>query len=239
MNKFCGKSKQFLKTKNRPIKEGFKIWKIADHGYVWSWLFYSLKEGTERIGKKTIKFTLNQVEGASQQGTIALASTYAVVLSLAKGLVDFYSQPFTCLLDNLFLNVNVARCLLNLKITCHGTIRQDAQPYPQELKNLKKSDKAMLWDTCTAQVQDGVLCWLWQDNNVVLGLTTAHSLHKPLDTVLKKRKRPWKELYGCLNRAASLRRALANGTCYTTCHRRLQSQHEWGGRGKPPAARGD
>ena len=50
----------------------------------------------------------------------------------------------------------------------------------------------MLWDSCIAKIQDNVLCWLWQDNNAVLGFTTAHSLHKPSNTIIVDRKRPGK-----------------------------------------------
>jgi Transposase IS4 len=39
-----------------------------------------------------------------------------------------------------------------------------------------------------AQVVDSTLCFLWQDNNAVLGLTTAHCLKD--DTIERLRKRP-------------------------------------------------
>jgi len=38
---FSGRSKHTLKMKNKPIKEGFKIWALCDHGYLWDFLFYS------------------------------------------------------------------------------------------------------------------------------------------------------------------------------------------------------
>jgi hypothetical protein len=31
---------------------------------------------------------------------------------------------------------------------------------------------------------------MWQDNNTVLGLTTAHSLHRAEDIIIRDRKRP-------------------------------------------------
>jgi hypothetical protein len=36
---FTGRSKHTLKIKNKPIKEGFKIWAFCDHGYLWDFLF--------------------------------------------------------------------------------------------------------------------------------------------------------------------------------------------------------
>jgi hypothetical protein len=38
---FTGRSKHTLKMKNKPISEGFKIWALCDHGYLWDFLFYS------------------------------------------------------------------------------------------------------------------------------------------------------------------------------------------------------
>ena len=38
---FSGRSIHTLKMKNKPIKEGFKIWALCDHGYLWDFLFYS------------------------------------------------------------------------------------------------------------------------------------------------------------------------------------------------------
>jgi hypothetical protein len=38
---FAGRSKHTLKMKNKPVKEGFKIWALCDRGYLWDFLFYS------------------------------------------------------------------------------------------------------------------------------------------------------------------------------------------------------
>jgi hypothetical protein len=36
-----------------------------------------------------------------------------------------------------------------------------------------------------------ILCFVWQDNNAVLGVTTAYSLHRSKeDTIIRNRKRP-------------------------------------------------
>ncbi|MFL5661999.1 MAG: hypothetical protein ACJ8BW_11720 [Ktedonobacteraceae bacterium] len=36
---FRGRTKHTTKLKNKPIKEGFKVWALAEHGYIWSWLW--------------------------------------------------------------------------------------------------------------------------------------------------------------------------------------------------------
>jgi hypothetical protein len=42
---FAGRSKHTIKMPNKPIKEGFKIWALCDHGYLWDFLFYSRTSG--------------------------------------------------------------------------------------------------------------------------------------------------------------------------------------------------
>jgi len=38
---FSGRSQHTLKIKNKPVSEGFKVWALCDHGYLWDFLFYS------------------------------------------------------------------------------------------------------------------------------------------------------------------------------------------------------
>jgi hypothetical protein len=43
--------------KNKPISEGYKIWVLADYGYVWDWLWHSLQDGPEGIPKTGLTVT--------------------------------------------------------------------------------------------------------------------------------------------------------------------------------------
>jgi hypothetical protein len=36
---FRGRTVHTTKLKNKPIKEGYKNWVLADHGYAWNWLW--------------------------------------------------------------------------------------------------------------------------------------------------------------------------------------------------------
>jgi Transposase IS4 len=91
-------------------------------------------------------------------------------------------------LDNLFLNVNVSQALLALRICCAGTTRKNAQGIPDWLIKLKQHNCGLVWNLTLAEVVDSTLYFLWQDNNAVLGLTTAHCLKN--DTIERLRKRP-------------------------------------------------
>jgi hypothetical protein len=77
---FSGRSEDTVKIKNKPIKEGFKVWVLADQGYVYNWLWFSdhKTRGAEIIGKRDWKFEVDK------NGTTAyFAPTFAVIIYLA------------------------------------------------------------------------------------------------------------------------------------------------------------
>jgi hypothetical protein len=74
---YRGRTDHAIKNKNKPIKEGYKVWVLAEAGYVWSWLWHSGEEGVESIPSKGKKMKMSS-------GEIKLfAPTYALVLVLA------------------------------------------------------------------------------------------------------------------------------------------------------------
>jgi len=44
---FRGRLKYITKLSNKPISEGYKVWALVEYGYIWSWLWYLMEEGTE------------------------------------------------------------------------------------------------------------------------------------------------------------------------------------------------
>jgi hypothetical protein len=186
---FYGRSSDTTKIKNKPIGEGFKLWIEGDHRYVRNWLWHSgdEKKGIESIRKKKRKIP------TAEEAKITLAPTRQVIIALARALHNLGLQhTFYLFLDNLFLDIEVARALLYLDILVAGITRKTAVGLLNELVTLKKQNTALLWDSCVAKIVEGVLCFLWQDNNAVLGMTTAHSLHLESDRVVRTRKRPKK-----------------------------------------------
>jgi len=170
---YHGHTRHTVKAPHKPIKQGFKIWALGDHGYIYNWLWYSRIEGTEATRRSR-----------------TLAETQTLVLNLAHSLPRDLSYTFY--LDNLFTNVPLAKELLKLNIGITGTARKTALGYPKWLVQLKEQgrgkNKALEWGAIRAEVVDDVvLCFAWQDNNTVLGITTAY---KPEDLVLRNRKRP-------------------------------------------------
>jgi hypothetical protein len=81
----------------------------------------------------------------------------------------------------------MAHCLLQLNILCTGTTRKNAAGVPEWLIELKNQNRMLIWDSAFAEVVGKALCFLWQDNNAVLGITTGFSLQQK---VFRERKRP-------------------------------------------------
>ena len=88
---------------------------------------------------------------------------------------------YVVFLDNLFLNVSVAHALLKFDIGCMGTTRKNAEGLPSDLLEAKAANRVLQWNQRVALVVGRTLCFLWQDNNAVLGITTAFSLHREED----------------------------------------------------------
>ena len=177
---FKGRSRDIIKIKNKPINTGYKLWCIGDHGYIWSWLFHSRIQGVESFtkGEKTRwpQQSVNE-KGETIEKSAVLTPTFALILRLASQLPK--QLKFCVYLDNLFLNVPVAQCLLAMGIHCMGTTRKKAIGVPQRLQSYLDNNSELLWDSTIAEIIDGnTLCFLWQDNKPVIAISTAHSLAK-------------------------------------------------------------
>jgi Transposase IS4 len=120
---------------------------------------------------------------------VRLAPNFALVIRLAQRLRQVHSKRVFCVfLDNLFLSINVSHALLALNILCTGTTRKNAYRMPQWLIDLKEHNRGLVWNSMLAESVGYTLCFLWQDNNAVLGMTIAFPLKN--ETVKKLRKRP-------------------------------------------------
>ena len=132
---YRGRTKHTIKIKNKPISEGYKVWILAEAGYVWTWLWHSKIEGPEKLPKDGTRLFHRLIP----QTSIQLAPTFALVLRLAREVHNWYdNRVFTVFLDNLFLNVDVAQALLVLGFLCMGTTRKNVKGIPQQLLDLKE-----------------------------------------------------------------------------------------------------
>ena len=69
-----------------------------------------------------------------------------------------------------------------------GTTRVNALDFPLNLVQLKQATKSpLIWGHSQAVIINNTGCYLWQDNNQVLVITTAYDL---TETVIKSQKQP-------------------------------------------------
>jgi Transposase IS4 len=84
-------------------------------------------------------------------------------------------------MDNYFTSVPLFKELRNCEFGAVGTTRPHAE-FPTGMKELKdRYSKKLEWNTLLAKVVQDTLCLAWQDNNIVLALSTVHTVHTAKD----------------------------------------------------------
>jgi hypothetical protein len=156
---------------SKPIKQGYKLFGIADHGYIYSWIWSS------KI------FFIKEVKSYD-----SLTNTGALVRALVATLPR---TRITIYLDNYFTLIPLFSSLCSRQYGAVGTTRPHAL-FLTALSMLKKEGKKLDWNTLLSQVVDDTLCFVWQDNNIVLALSNIYTVHTVNDFVARQRKRPVK-----------------------------------------------
>jgi hypothetical protein len=157
---------------NKPITQGYKVYGIADHGYLYNFIWSSRNKGLQEI--------LLQPD---------LTKNGCLVKNLALSLPR---TKLTIYMDNYFTSIPLFKELRSLEFGAVGTTRPHKQ-FPSEFKELKERFATKLqWNTLLAKVVDNTLCLAGQDNNIVLALSNVHTVHKVEDFKEKLRKRPAK-----------------------------------------------
>jgi hypothetical protein len=123
---YFGHTRHTNKAPHKPISQGYKVWGLGDHGYIFSWLWYSKSLGTEG---------LLQLRSSQRP----LADTQALVISLAESLPE--RQGYTLYLDNLFTNVPLANALgeLGIGVMCYNLRTIYVTRIPQGGKGRQKT----------------------------------------------------------------------------------------------------
>ena len=123
---------------NKPITQGYKIYRLADHGYLYNFIWSSREKGLQEI--------LLQPN---------LTKTGCLVKNLALSL------PRCCLtiyMDNYFTSIPLFTELRAYKFSTVGTTRPHKE-FPLELKEIKERyTKKLPWNTLLAKVVNNTLC---------------------------------------------------------------------------------
>lgn len=157
---------------SKPISQGYKIFGIADHGYLYNFLWSSREKGIQDIVLWP---------GLTKTGCLVRN----LVLSLPRRRLIIY-------MDNYFTSIPLFTELRACEYGAMGTTRPHKE-FPLGLTELKERySKKLEWNTLLAKAVNNTLCLAWQDNNIVLALSNIHTVHQTEDFREKVRKRPAK-----------------------------------------------
>ena len=172
--RFYGRSADTFKMPGKPIKQGYKIFALAQDGYIWHFQLASKQHGIAELEK------VNE-----------LTATSSMVFQMAQLLPKFLNAHFVIYMDNYFTSIPLFLMLRKENIGAVRTTRPLGINFPALLIVLRKKHSTKLeWGTTVADIVDSVLCIRWQDNNFVLGLSTIHTVYKASSWVNSRRNRP-------------------------------------------------
>jgi hypothetical protein len=189
---------------NKPIKQGYKIFALAEHGYIWTFSWSSRQLGIEEMFKwpgltPTGSMVADMISRLPKISSNPLSN--APLNPLPNPPLNPLSNPlsmelittspvasYSIYMDNYFSSVALFNHLYALQYGACGTARP-TNGIPPQLQKLKEHAKEIPWGTLYALLVSNVLCLAWQDNNTVFTLSTLHSADS---FVPCKRKRPGK-----------------------------------------------
>ena len=142
MIKFKGRTLQKVTIPDKPIFTGFKIFALADSGYIFNWecIKPGLNEGLLTTKKCISIFILDSSK------TTLLNPTQSVVIRLTSCLSEFIKQKkknFHMFLDNLFTSWKSVQTLKEREIAITETVRKSVADYSPRLLMLKIANRAL------------------------------------------------------------------------------------------------
>jgi hypothetical protein len=186
MVRYEGRAKETTTVPNKPIPTGFKVWAVAQRGFLLCWNWHVPGDKNGPVGIRTPR----ELGGTKKEGKGG-NKTQAVILHLIGRLPPPPAgSGYHCYLDNLFVSHKFLLFARSRGIGLSGTCRDNGGVI-QELLNLKKSDKKDIipWgETHWFPTIDGKVCQIgWKDQAFVLMMSTVMTGEL---RVLRKRKRP-------------------------------------------------
>jgi hypothetical protein len=178
MIKFKGRSKDTCtyRLREKPIKEGYKVFALFEHGYTWAFLFGSRVSGI--VG----------LRAWANRRDLFFSRTDQTVLQLACSLPSC-EFSFNIFFDNLFSNIPLFHALRQRDIGAASTTRANSCEYPAEFK-FRGWVPIFPNHTISGLVCRDVLAVLWQDRKLVRFLTTIHTLTSSSGYLRVDRHRP-------------------------------------------------
>lgn len=211
IQRFIGRAPEIVNIPSKPTPKGFKIWVLANEGYVLDWLYHA--KGDKK-GPVDLDTTFTKEEGFSK--------TRAVVLDLLTQRDPDTNEPLyspgrhIVWLDNLFTSVKLLTRLRGLGIGGAGTVRTTktkreelgdsegdilinsggskkkipTEQIDERLSHLKLHHTAQLpWGVLygATSKDSNVMEFAWKDAQVVLFMSTVNDGQK---SIITSRRRP-------------------------------------------------
>ena len=192
-----GRSKEIVNIPSKPTPKGFKIWVLANAGYILDWLYHA--KGDQLRPVDLDDFWTDELK---------FSKTQAVVLDLVtqEGISNNFQHVIW--LDNLFTSARLLRQLKQEGFGTAGTVRtskttrekieEKDQTILKEqnrglnplLSLLKLDYNAQIpWGQLYLASDGEVLQAAWKDQNVVLFMSTVPT---GMESILRNRRRPAK-----------------------------------------------
>ena len=181
MVRYFGRSGHTFRMRNKPIKEGFKVWGLScsNTGFC-----YTFTPGSRQntIDADDYTKTKKKIKGLPNEG-----DTVQLMRYLISQLPD--DLKFKLLvLDNYFTFSSVIKLLRELEVGVLGTARARRGWPPEPLRSMVSNNFNCMFHQIDAV---GTRVFKWKDNGDVLFVSTIHSEDK---SVPKQRKRPRKTI---------------------------------------------
>ena len=162
---FDGRSVQKVTIPAKPIPVGFKLQGLGDRGYMYSW--EATRPKLAEFHQGTAKFSV-PIPGTTPPVLAFLTATQSMVARLVESLPK--GRRFHLYLDNLFVCWRLCQYLKIRDIAVTGPCRKGACGYPPRLLALKGVPTSLNWGALQSTNVKEVNTWLWQDNNLVMGI---------------------------------------------------------------------
>jgi hypothetical protein len=186
IERFQGRAKETVRIPSKPTPEGFKIWALANNGYVLDWLFHAKSTGPVGLSSYWIE----------ERG---FSATQAVVLDLLHQAGLNRDNKHIVWLDNLFTSARLLSTLREQGFGAAGTVRSS-----KSKAELLAEDPVLATDESQAGEQHQL-----SQSRSSQSQKPRRSLQKEqnrgLDSSLLELKNdyggqiPWGKLYGCLS----------------------------------------
>ena len=206
IQRFTGRAKQIVHIPHKPTPKGFKIWCLANDGYLLGWLFHQKGSRPQDGPVDVDRFWIEKENG------YCFSKTQAVVLDLLlqeDGTGKRWLQPGKHIvwLDNLFTSIQLFTTLRLLGIGAAGTVRttttkreiiEAAEMLEVEDKDAENSD---LEDSDFSSDEEGSSGSHPSDHCNAIGLPQKPPLKFPFSEFLTNLKKgydnqiPWGQLY--------------------------------------------